>query len=160
RLEYDYAKFGDFSMGTPASLIQAAPPFGPYSWTAASNANVSQNIQTVKVGLNYKIGEDMYARWDPPAADYHLKGAYIPDAEIEVGGRVWYSSGRFQKDLGGFDPTTPNLLISRLAYESTGTTGEVFGRIDTASKIFVKGFVGGGKLMSGNMHDEDWLFND
>jgi opacity protein-like surface antigen len=160
RLEYDFAKFGDLSMATPTSAVQPFPPFFPYFATPGGNASISQNVQTVKVSLNYKIGEDMYARWEPPAADYHLKGAYVPDAEIEVGGRIWYSTGRFQKDLGGFDPTTPNMLVSRLAYESTGTTGEVFGRIDTVSNIFVKGFVGGGTILSGNMHDEDWLFND
>jgi outer membrane protease len=36
----------------------------------------------------------------------------------------------------------------------------LFGRVDTVSNIFVKGFVGGGKLTSGNMHDEDWLIFD
>jgi opacity protein-like surface antigen len=159
RLEYDFAKFGDLGMATPTSAIQPFPPFPLYFPTPGRSASIRQSMQTVKVGLNYKIGEDMYARWDPPAADYHLKGGYAPDAEIEVGGRVWYSSGRFQKDLGGFDPTTPNMLISRLAYASTATTGEVFGRIDTVSNVFVKGFVGGGKILSGNMHDEDWLFD-
>jgi len=159
RLEYDYAKFGDLSMATPSSATQQGL-FGPYFLTAGSTASVSQTMQTVKFGLNYKIGEDMYARWAPPPGDYNLKGAYIPDAEIEVGGRVWYSNGRFQKDLGGFNPSQSNMLISRLAYESTGTTGEVFGRMDTVSNIFVKGLIGGGKLLSGNMHDEDWLFDD
>ena len=159
RVEYDYAKFGDLSMATPASFLQVAPPsaFG-YVATPGGSASISQNVQTVKVGLNYKIGEDMYARWEPAAADYHLKGAYIPDAEVEVGGRVWYSSGRFQKDLGAnVDQSTSNVLISRLTYDSTAASGEVFGRVDTASNIFVKGFVGGGKLLSGNMHDEDFL---
>jgi opacity protein-like surface antigen len=159
RLEYDYAKFGDLSMATPQSATQQGL-FGPYFLTRGSTGSFSQNAQTVKVGLNYKIGESMDARWDPPAADYHLKGGYVPDAEIEIGGRVWYSNGRFQKDLGGFNPTMPNPLVSRLAYQSTGASGEVFGRVDTASNIFVKGFAGGGKLTSGNMHDEDWLFDD
>jgi len=160
RLEYDYAKFGNLNMATPASLFETLPPFVlSYVQTPGGNASISQNMQTVKVGLNYKIGEDMYARWEPAAADYHLKGAYIPDSEIEVGGRVWYSSGRFQKDLGGFDPTTPNLLVSRLTYNSTAATGEVFGRIDTASNIFVKGFAGGGTILSGNQHDEDFALS-
>jgi hypothetical protein len=30
----------------------------------------------------------------------------------------------------------------------------VFGRIDTASNVFIKGFGGGGTILSGNMHDE------
>jgi opacity protein-like surface antigen len=161
RLEYDYAKFGDLGLATPISLTQPLPPLALYDRVAGGNTTISQNMQTVKIGLNYKIGEDMYARWEPPAADYHLRGAYVPDAEIEVGGRVWYSTGHFQKDLGGtFQQATRNLLVSRLTYDTTGTTGEVFGRIDTPSNIFVKGLVGGGKILSGNMHDEDWLFDD
>jgi opacity protein-like surface antigen len=152
RLEYNYAKFGDLSINTPASSFQPFPPFnGPA--TAGGTASMSQNLQTVKVGLNYKIGEDMFAQWEPSMS---LRGAYVPDAEIEVGGRVWYSSGSFQKDLGGSAPLPPNLLVSRLTYDSTAATGEVFGRIDTASNVFIKGFGGGGTILSGNMHDEDF----
>jgi opacity protein-like surface antigen len=162
RVEYDYASFGDLSMATPSSFLQTRPPSAfSYVATPGGSASISQNVQTVKVGLNYKIGEDMHAQWEPSAADYHLKGAYVPDAEIEVGGRVWYSSGRFQKDLGAtVDQATSNVLISRLTYDSTAASGEVFGRVDTPSNVFIKGFVGGGKLLSGNMHDEDFaIFN-
>jgi len=43
-----------------------------------------------------------------------------------------------------------------LTYDTTAATGELFARIDTASNVFVKGFIGGGKILSGNLHDEDW----
>jgi len=33
----------------------------------------------------------------------------------------------------------------------------LFGRIDTNSNFFLKGFVGGGSHLSGKMHDEDWV---
>ncbi|MGA9301607.1 MAG: outer membrane beta-barrel protein [Bradyrhizobium sp.] len=162
RLEYDYANFGDVSMATPASFFQVAPPspFG-YVATAGGTTSVSQSLQTVKVGLNYKFGQDIDARWQPSESDYHLRGTtdtpFIPEAQVEVGGRVWYSSGRFQKDLStAQSQTMPGLLVSRLTYDTTAATGELFGRIDTASNIFVKGFVGGGKILSGAMHDEDW----
>jgi len=162
RLEYDYANFGDVSMATPASFFQVAPPspFG-YVATAGGTTSVSQSLQTVKLGLNYKFGEDIDARWQPSESDYHLRGTtdtlFIPEAEVEVGGRVWYSSGRFQKDLSTTQSQTmPGLLVSRLTYDTTAATGELSGRIDTASSIFVKGFVGGGKILSGTMHDEDW----
>jgi opacity protein-like surface antigen len=167
RLEYDYAKFGNLGMSTPASFLQVAPPLSNgYVATAGGTSNISQSMQTVKVGLNYKLGEDLHAQWQPPASDYHLRGTadapYVPDAEIEVGGRTWYSSSRFQKDLGASPfQTQPGSLVSRLTYDSTAASGEVFARIDTASNIFVKGFIGGGKALSGNMHDEDWLiFNE
>jgi opacity protein-like surface antigen len=166
RLAYDYAKFGDVGMDTPASFQQVIPgsPFG-YLPTLSGTTSVSQDLHTVKLGLNYRIGRDINARWEPEASDYHLRGstdgAYVQEAEIEIGGRVWYSSGRFQKDLGGTaDASLSNLLVSRLTYDSTAATGEVFGRLDTTSHIFLKGFIGGGKLVSGNMHDEDWVIFD
>ena len=120
RLEYDYANFGDVSMATPASFFQVAPPspFG-YVATAGGTTSVSQSLQTVKVGLNYKFGQDIDARWQPSESDYHLRGTtdtpFIPEAQVEVGGRVWYSSGRFQKDLStAQSQTMPGLLVSRL----------------------------------------------
>jgi hypothetical protein len=162
RLEYDYANFGNVNVATPASYRQVLPPFNTYVATAGGTSSVSQNLHTVKVGLNYKVGEDLYARWEPSASDYHLRGTtdagYVPDAEIEIGGRTWYSSGRFQKDLGSStDQTQQNVLNSRLTYNTTAASGEVFGRIDTSSNVFLKGFIGGGKILSGNMHDEDWV---
>ena len=63
-------------MPTPQSFLQVIPgsPFG-YIPTPGGTASISQNVQTVKVGLNYKIGEDIYAQWAPSTADYHLRGA-------------------------------------------------------------------------------------
>jgi hypothetical protein len=149
-------------MATPTSFLQVAPPspFG-YVPTAGGTTSVNQSLQTVKLGLNYKFGQDIDAQWQPSESDYHLRGTtnapFVPEAEVEVGGRVWYSSGRFQKDLSTTQSQTmPGLLVSRLTYDTTAATGELFGRIDTASNIFVKGFVGGGKILSGTMHDEDW----
>jgi opacity protein-like surface antigen len=163
RLEYDYANFGSVNTATPASLLLISPP-ATFLQTTGSTSNVSQNVQTVKLGLNLKLGEDLHAQWQPPAADYHLRGtsgAYIPDTEIEIGGRTWYSSGRFQKDLGGTPfAAQQDLLVSRLTYDTTSASGEVFGRIDSSSNLFLKGFIGGGSHISGKLHDEDWgIFN-
>jgi opacity protein-like surface antigen/outer membrane protease len=166
RLEYDYANFGDISVATPASFLQVLPPsaFG-YLPTAGGATSIGQSVQTVKVGLNLKLGEDLHAQWEPPASDYRLRGtsdaAYVADTEIEIGGRTWYSSGRFQKDLGGtINQSQQDLLVSRLTYDTTSATGELFGRIDSSSNLFLKGFIGGGAHLSGKMHDEDWvIFN-
>jgi opacity protein-like surface antigen len=166
KLEYDYAKFGAQNVATPASFIQVLPPLNDgYLQTAGGSSSVSQNLQTVKVGLNYKIGVDGDAKFEPTESDYRLRGTtdagVIPGIEIEVGGRTWYSSGRFQKDLGATpDQALQNILVSRLTYDTTAASGEVFGRVDTPQNVFLKGFVGGGKILSGNMHDEDWvIFN-
>ena len=165
KLEYDYASFGAASVATPASFVQVLPPLNLYAPTAGGISSVSQNMHSVKMGVNLKLGQDLNARWEPPAADYRLRGtsdvAYASDAQIEIGGRTWYSSGRYQKDLGGTtDPAQQNLLVSRLSYDTTSASGEVFARIDTSSNLFLKGFIGGGPHLSGKLHDEDWvIFN-
>ena len=167
RVEYDYANYGSASVGTPASYLQVLPPsaFG-YVATPGSASSVSQNVQTFKMGLNLKLGEDLHAQWDPSPSDYRLRGtsaeSFIPHAEIEVGGRTWYSSGRFQKDLGA-TPNQPqqDLLNSRLTYDTTAASGELFGRVDSDTNFFIKGFIGAGNILSGKMNDEDWLiFNE
>src|SRR5882757_8736687 len=163
RLEYDYANFGAINMATPESFIQVLPPLANgYLRTAGGTTSVSENLQTVKVGLNYKIGVDGDAKFEPTESDYRLRGTtdagVIPGIEVEVGGRTWYSSGRFQKDLGATPyQANQNVLVSRLTYDTTAASGEVFGRVDTPQNVFLKDFVGGGKILSGNMHDEDWL---
>jgi len=163
RLEYDYANFGNVNTTTPASLLLLSPP-ASFLQTAGTTSGVSQNVQTVKLGLNLKLGDDLHATWEPPAADYALRGtagAYVPDTEIEIGGRTWYSSGRFQKDLGAtpFQPQQ-DLLVSRLTYDTTSASGELYGRVDNSSNLFLKGFIGGGSHISGKLHDEDWgIFN-
>jgi opacity protein-like surface antigen len=161
KMEYDYANFGSVDAPTPVSIVQKALGSPNYSVTPPGTTSVTQSIHAFKVGLNMKFGQDANARWDG-ADDYHLRGSQPVDdgssiGEIEIGGRVWYSSGRFQKDLGSTaDQSQSNILNSRLTYESTAASGEVFGRIDGVSNIFVKGFLGGGSLLSGRLHDEDW----
>jgi opacity protein-like surface antigen len=167
KLEYDYADFGAVHMATPASasLIPAVPfPIGVP--TAGGGAAVSQTMQTVKLGLNLKLDGDAGARWgDQSATPLGLPATAMPallppGTEAEIGGRVWYSAGRFQKDLGSArNPALQDVLVSRLTYDSDAISGEVFGRVDTASNVVIKGFVGGGNLARGKMNDEDWIID-
>lgn len=165
KTEYDYAGFGSFDMATPQGLAQPNPPFRNYLVTPQGSSNVTQNLHSIKVGLNMKFGADADARWDETPS-FHLRGAQSDEdpsmrGEIEVGGRVWYSSGRFQKDLGStIDPAQQGTLNSRLTYESPAVSGELFGRVDGIADFFLKGFVGGGKLLGGKMTDEDWVPGD
>ncbi|WP_322515368.1 porin family protein [Rhodopseudomonas palustris] len=160
KFEYDYANFGNAEMTTPASY-RLVPGVG-YFATPQGVSKVAQDLHAVKVGLNLKFGGDVDARFD----DYHLRGPQVADdvverGAIEVGGRVWYSSGRFQKDLGATtNQGQQNILISRLAYQSTAASGEMFGRVDGPYDTFLKGFAGGGTLLSGHMNDEDWIATD
>src|SRR3954452_15182111 len=129
RLEYHYAKFGALDVATPQSFLQVLPPLNNgYVQTAGGTTSVGQNLQTVKLGLNYRIGVDGDAKFEPTASDYRLRGTtdagVIPGIEVEVGGRTWYSSGRFQKDLGATaDQALQNVLVSRLTYDTTAATG-------------------------------------
>jgi opacity protein-like surface antigen len=165
KLEYDYANFGSVNAPTPESLVQPVPGSSNFVDVRPGTTSVSQNIHSFKVGLNMKFGQDTAARWEG-LEDYHLRGSEPveesnPIGEIEIGSRVWYSSGRFQKDLGfSSDQSQSNILVSRLTYENTAASAEVFGRIDGASNIFLKGFLGGGKILNGKLNDEDWGITD
>src|SRR5689334_12173656 len=75
---------------------------------------------------------------------------------FEVGARYWYSTGRNRYDYYG-GPTTASPIVSALNYDDTrGHSGEAFFRVDSPVGIFIKGFAGGGKLVSGTLYDEDF----
>jgi hypothetical protein len=163
KLEYDYADFGAIQVGTPRTEGLMFNPFPIGVQVPGQTAGIHQSLQTVKLGLNLKLGEDAGARWDavspsPLGLPVKAMAASVPiGTEFEIGGRVWYSFGRFQKDLGRrVVPTIQDPLMSRLTYTSETASGELFGRIDTASNVVIKGFVGGGNLSQSKMHDEDW----
>jgi opacity protein-like surface antigen len=163
KLEYDYLRLGGSSVATPASFLQVAPPDpAAYVMTAPNASNVTQHLHALKLGPNYRFGVDPWAGW--PTASYPVKTVHqartiwTPGWDVELGARYWHSSGRFQKDLGAdTTPATANVLNSRLTYDSTANSGELFGRVETPLSIFVKGFVGGGNLSGGRLNDEDWL---
>lgn len=162
KFEYGYLGFGASGVPTPASSLQVAPPAAQFDATAPNTSNVSQSMHMVKLGLNYRFGMDPRAGWPAASPSDPVKAkASIPLGwEAELGGRYWFSSGRFQKDLGSTTvPATANLLNSRLTYNTTAHSGEVFGRVESPWNIFAKGFVGTGSLSSGSLNDEDWLIN-
>lgn len=162
KFEYDYAGFGSVDVPTPASIVYRPTGYVP---VPVGSSPAGQTVQSIKLGLNMKLGADPAARWGGIAASplgLPVKAATLPlGTEIELGGRVWYSFGRFQKDLGGTTtPALQNRLNSRLTYDSASASGELFGRIDTASDVFIKGFIGGGGIAHGSMRDEDWVPRD
>ena len=79
----------------------------------------------------------------------------LPMWESEIGGRYWFTSGRTQIDLYGFAPSTDQ--VSRLTYDKLHAhVGEIFGRVEHVTGVFVKGFVGLGRVNSGSLRDEDF----
>jgi outer membrane protease len=103
-------------------------------------------------GPSYPIDAD--APVAPPAALPGLPA--IREFRVELGARYWYSNGSFAKNLYD-DPRFSNNLNSRLTFSSlTGQSYELFGRIEHASGVFLKGFVGLGSIGGGTLTDEDF----
>jgi opacity protein-like surface antigen len=156
KAEYDFMDLGGTSVTSPSrSMVINPPTFTTGNFLAIPGTNVSQQIHAFKLGMNYKLGPDTAPF--PSAAVFPALGASGWD--VEVGGRYWYSWGRFQKDVarGVLGPQNPTLNISRLTWDDlTAHSGEGFGRIDTPWNFFVKGFAGGGKINGGKINDEDW----
>ena len=160
KLEYDYAGFGAETATTPQGLVQPVPGVNGYNFTSASTTRVTQNFQEANLGLNYKIGVDPSARWGSAPSAFPVNAPVIvvmSGWELDVGVRDWYSSGRFQKDLGSTtNPASANILNSRLTYNTTANSGELFGRLEAPQNIFVKGNLGIGSIFGGQLNDEDW----
>lgn len=94
------------------------------------------------------------------AADLPVKALRTPEPlnlwQVEVGARYWYSIGRTAYDLHTSGSRT-SPVISRLDYHNMSThSGEVFFRIDSPMKFFVKGYGGYGGITGGTMNDEDF----
>ncbi len=173
RLEYDYLNFGDQGgvtlpgsvFGPVSQITLPGVPIGGvprpgrtifvFDAVNPATAKVSSDIHMFKLALNYKLGQDPWS----PAFNGPLSGKAPASAagwEFEGGGRYWYSWGKAQKDLAG-SSTNDKTLVSRLTFDDmTASTGEVFGRIDTPANVFLKGYIGGGRINGGHLNDEDW----
>jgi opacity protein-like surface antigen len=160
KAEYDYARFGHRGITAPGGGVLATL-FDPASLvnTAGLPTRVSADAHLVKLGLNYHLGRSGAPGDAVPAL--LQKAPPLPAWQFDVGARYWYSQGRYQNDLAlTTNMAQQNHLVSRLTYESTGHSGEVFWRIDSPRRIFLKGFAGLGGLTGGHMNDEDWFPTD
>lgn len=80
----------------------------------------------------------------------------IAQWEGQFGARYFPSSGKTKLNLYNAPPG--NILVSRLTFSNLiAHSGELFGKVEHLSGFFVKGYVGGGALNSGNLQDEDFL---
>jgi opacity protein-like surface antigen len=148
--EYDYLAFGGAKVAAPDSVFQSvAGNPGTFVAVPGTVASASQDVHQFKVGVNYKFGDATASPSDDGSSQ--MDAAHGRAWGYELGGRYWVSASRFQKDIG-----SPN-LASRLTYDGiTDRSGELFARIDTPSRVFVKGLAGIGSTQSGHMNDEDW----
>jgi opacity protein-like surface antigen len=86
KVEYDYAGFGGGTVATPPGLVQPAPPIPFYFPTPAGTTRVTQNFQDVKLGLNYRFGQDPSARWASESSAFAAQ-APVSGWEVEAGAR-------------------------------------------------------------------------
>ena len=155
--DYSYMHFDGLALPTPESTN--VNTVGAVANQGGGVSGVSQNVQLFKIGLNYRFGgratadeEGQGGLYDGHGARRDARAPWTPSWEFDVGGRYWYSSGKYQIVNG-----SGNELLSRLTYDRlAGHAGELFGRVDTPIDFFVKGLVGGGFVSSGRMFDEDW----
>lgn len=150
KLEYDYFDFADASFTTQPGF--RTTPAGFFTVLPPTTAHVDQSMQVVKLGLNYRIGADPSASWTTSQAALPPLSGWA----LETGVRYWLSSGRYQKDLPAFTNSNTS-LISRLTFEDLNAqSGEIFARLDSPWKFFVKGYAGIGRIGGGTLRDEDW----
>ena len=156
KADYLHVDFANTSgMVTAQTSIAPLPLFSGQIFAHSSDLKAD----IVRVGLNYRFGSpDMSPSSDPiMPLKAPVRKAPAPintDWEIETGARFWFSSGT----LGDPNPFEPSHYGSRLTFSNLDAiSGETFARVDHASGLFVKGFLGAGAIANGRLNDEDTL---
>jgi opacity protein-like surface antigen len=152
KFEYDYLALGSRDLSNLGSatfdpntglLLSASPP---------GSSGVTQNVQSMKMGVNYK--------WANAGAFAEAAPPQLSGWQVEAGGRYFGSWGQFHKDIGQLTSSgVPSISsVSRLTYDDMQMmAGEFFGRVDLPWwNLFVKGYAGGGFIKNGHMNDEDF----
>ena len=159
KAEYLHVSFGN--TGAPQTFNNLAVFTPGRTQTIADSGSLSADM--LRLGLNYRFAGPEPASNVVPAMSFKAPVwmASPPLAspwQFEAATRVWFSTGSVgapQPLLG--TPPPPVTLNSRLVYSGLDAiTGEVFGRLDHTSGIFVKGFLGAGGINRGGLFDEDF----
>ncbi len=115
--EYDYMDFG-------TEAVDMTDQFDNLT-----HINIRQNVQTLKFGVNHRLGGADNAFADASGPDMDMS-----DWSIDAGTRLWVSSGRMKKDL--YDPFVPGQQSSRLTYgPEIGVSLEGFLRLQNANGL-------------------------
>jgi len=83
----------------------------------------------------------------------------LPYYAFEGGVRYWFSSAK--NGYNYYADTTSSARVSRLTYSGlTAHSGEAYFRVDGLdgpfANVFLKGYIGGGKIVGGKLYDEDF----
>lgn len=162
KTEYDFLQFGQ-GFAAPASVFQPTPSPKTTNLISvpATATRISQDVQQVKIGLNYRFGDGVTV--PGPARDWGTRpdgSAPPPDGTlIEVGVRYVRGWARLQRDQ--LQKDKPDITQSKLTYVGIPSNGtEVFARLDTPFDIMLKGILGTGSGSGGTKRDEDWSLKD
>jgi opacity protein-like surface antigen len=152
KFEYDYLALGSQNVANLGSATFDPSTASLLSATAPGTSSLTQSLQAVKMGVNYRWNGDAqfaYAAEPAPPADW----------KVEAGARYFAGWSQFHKDIGNFTSSgLPSIsAVSRLTYNDMQTlAGEFFGRVDLPWNLFVKGYIGGSVIKGGHMNDEDF----
>lgn len=138
--------FEDFN-ATNASLMR---PANVPEQSFTNNASMHANL--ISLGINYHMDDKLpNPLLTSTAFDAHQWRA-------QLGARLFFSSGLAGTPQPLLDSTSiGDILASRLIFsEMAGTSEEVFARVDHASGVFAKGYIGAGSVGNGQLNDEDF----
>ena len=131
-----------------------------FSSVAGSRSGVTSDMQVVKLALNYRWDQDPAAAWaDAPVFAVAVMPVKAARLQFCRAGRsmpapaIGTAAAREKNTQRRSD--SPH-IAARPTANLTGQSGEFFARVDTPSRVFVKGFVGTGALIGGKGTDEDW----
>ena len=155
KVDYLFVDFPNTPGSVTANSLTASFPGQVFSHSSDFKADI------VRAGLNYRFGgpdgppgSNLILPFKPP--DWKVPPAIANGWELEAGARLWFSSGTVGAPQPLLD-TPPTTLASRLVYGGLDAiSGEAFARVDHASRFFVKGYLGAGEMVSGNLNDEDF----
>lgn len=156
-LEYDYLGFAPHSLATPNAPIMTGGSLPGVVGSSAPDgrtATLSQAIQTMKLGLNYRFGDRTAASPEIVSGGWMPTPPVTHALDIEFGERYVHGWGRYQQDLAGNAPLPA--ANSRLTWTQLNSNGaELFARVDTPQNFVAKAIMGAGNG-NGHMNDEDW----
>jgi opacity protein-like surface antigen len=154
KADYLHVGFGNTAGASTANNL--LPAFPAQAFTHSSDLKADM----VRVGLNYHFNDtgapSSHASLLPvKAPPLKLEPPSLADWQVEVGARLWFSSGR--ENEGPLFNAPPLVLASNLNYTGMNSlSGETFARADHASGFFVKGYLGAGGFDQGHLNDEDF----
>jgi opacity protein-like surface antigen len=155
KVDYFFVDFPNTPGSVTANSLTMSFPGQVFSHSSDFKADI------VRGGLNYRFsgpdgapGGDLILPFKPP--QWKVPPLLANGWELETGARLWLSSGTVGAPQPLID-TPPTTLASRLVYSGLDAiSGEAFARVDHASRFFVKGYLGAGAIVGGNLNDEDF----